>query len=213
MEAWFRDLSCQKGVSQLKLVNGTIKSQTYQDKIINDIKVSKGAKIRNPYNQVTHLTQTTNGKVTNSQLYTTNESQEVGSFSTGDHKAQINRRAQRHNKHKTEKRKRSTKEVLPWNGQLNFILEGLNQFHDANLTLNSAVEKTFNVKAPCPKANNSSINKITYHIIDLKARDQGIDILNLSLNSPYLNFIGTVLSSVKHRVGRMLNIKDRHLEK
>ena len=33
----------------------------------SDLKVSKGAKIRNRYNQVTHLTQDTNGKVTNSQ--------------------------------------------------------------------------------------------------------------------------------------------------
>ena len=64
---------------------------------------SKGAKIRNRYNQVPHLTEDTNGKVTNSQLYTTNESQEVSSFPAGDHKAHINRRAQRHNKHKTEK--------------------------------------------------------------------------------------------------------------
>ena len=31
------------------------------------IKVGKGAKIRNRYNQITHLTQDTNGKVTNSQ--------------------------------------------------------------------------------------------------------------------------------------------------
>ena len=31
------------------------------------IEVSKGAKIRNRYNQVPHLTQDTNGKVTNSQ--------------------------------------------------------------------------------------------------------------------------------------------------
>ena len=31
------------------------------------VKVSKGAKIRNRYNQVPHLTQDTNGKVTNSQ--------------------------------------------------------------------------------------------------------------------------------------------------
>ena len=38
------------------------------------IKVSKGAKIRNRYNQVPHLTKDTNGKVTNSQLDTTNES-------------------------------------------------------------------------------------------------------------------------------------------
>ena len=39
------------------------------------LKVSKGAKIRNRYNQIPHLTQDTNGKVTNSQLDTTNESQ------------------------------------------------------------------------------------------------------------------------------------------
>ena len=81
-------------------------------------KVSKGAKIRNRYNQVPHLTQDTNGKVTNTQLDTTNESQEVSPFLAGDHKAHINRRAQRHSKHKTEqKHKRSTKEVPPWNGQ------------------------------------------------------------------------------------------------
>ena len=76
------------------------------------IKVNKGAKIRKRYNQVSKLTQDTNGKVTNSQLYTTNESQEISPFTASDHKAQINRRAQRHNKHKTEKalniHKRST---------------------------------------------------------------------------------------------------------
>ena len=49
----------------------------------------KGAKIRNRYNQVPHLAQDTNGKVTNSQLDTTNESQEVSPFPTGDHKALI----------------------------------------------------------------------------------------------------------------------------
>ena len=81
------------------------------------IKVSKGAKIRNRYNKVPHLTQDTNGKVTNSQLDTTNKSQKVSPFPAGDHKAQINRRVQRHNTHKTEKHKRSTKEVPPWNGQ------------------------------------------------------------------------------------------------
>ena len=65
--------------------------------------VSKGAKITNRYNQVPHQTQDTNGKVKNSQLDTTNESQEVSPFPAGDHKAHINRRAQRHSKHKTEK--------------------------------------------------------------------------------------------------------------
>ena len=78
----------------------------------NTMKVSKGAKIRNRYNQVPHLTQDTNGKVTNSQLDTTNESQEVIPFPAGDQKAHINRRTQRHSKHKTEKtlkiHKRST---------------------------------------------------------------------------------------------------------
>ena len=33
------------------------------------IKVTKGAKIRNRYNQVPHLTQDTNGKVTNSDIF------------------------------------------------------------------------------------------------------------------------------------------------
>ena len=65
-------------------------------------KVSKKGKIRNRYNQAPHLTQDTNGKVTNTQLYTTNESQEVSPFPAGDHKAQTNRRTQRHNKHKNE---------------------------------------------------------------------------------------------------------------
>ena len=113
--------------------------------LLNNIdqgKISKGAKITNRYNQVPHLTQDTNGKVTNSQLDTTNESQEVSSFPAGDHNAHINRRSQRHSKHKTEKNiKRSTKEVPPWNGQKNVLLEGLNRFNGANLTLNSDVDQ------------------------------------------------------------------------
>ena len=79
-------------------------------------KVSKGAKIRNRYNQVPRLTQDTNGKVTNSQLDTTYESQKGSPFPAGDHKAHINRLAQRHSKHKTEQKrkihKRST--ALEW---------------------------------------------------------------------------------------------------
>ena len=49
------------------------------------------------------MIQDTNGKVINSQLDTTNESQEVSPFPAGDHKAQINRWVQMHSKHKTEK--------------------------------------------------------------------------------------------------------------
>ena len=48
------------------------------------IKVCKVAKIRNRCNQVPHLTQDTNGKVTNSQLDTINECQEVSSFPADD---------------------------------------------------------------------------------------------------------------------------------
>ena len=75
--------------------------------------VSKGAKVRNRYNQVPYLTQDTNGKVTNSQLDTTNESQEVSPFPADDHKAHINRHVQRQSKHK----KAPQTKVLPWNGQ------------------------------------------------------------------------------------------------
>ena len=53
------------------LVLGRDKKQkeTYQELLgmVKDFKVSKDAKIRNRYNQVPHLTQDTNGKVTNSQ--------------------------------------------------------------------------------------------------------------------------------------------------
>ena len=60
-------------------------------------------KIRNRYNQVPQMTQDTSGKMTNSQLCTMNESQDVSPFPAGDHKAQINRSAQWHNEYKTEK--------------------------------------------------------------------------------------------------------------
>ena len=50
-------------------------------------KVSKGTKIRNRYNQAPHQTQDINGKVTHSQLDTTNESLEASPFPAGDHKA------------------------------------------------------------------------------------------------------------------------------
>ena len=62
-------------------------------------KVSKGAKIRNRYTQVPHLTHDTNEKVTNSQLDTTNESQEVSPYPAGDHKVHKAHRRE----HKTEK--------------------------------------------------------------------------------------------------------------
>ena len=53
------------------LANFLDKTQVFYVK--GDSKVSKGAKFRNRYNRVPHLTQDTNGKVTNSQLDTTNQ--------------------------------------------------------------------------------------------------------------------------------------------
>ena len=35
----------------------------------------------------------------------------------------------------------ATKEVPPWNSQYIILLEGVNLFHDANLTLNSDVDQ------------------------------------------------------------------------
>ena len=50
----------------------------------NIYKSKKGTKINNRYNEVPHLTQDTNVKVTNLQLDITNESQEISPFPTGN---------------------------------------------------------------------------------------------------------------------------------
>ena len=78
--------------------------------------------------------------MTNSQLDTTNESQEVSHFTAGDHMAKINRRTQRHNKHKTEKNDPQKKYHLGTVSK-NILLEGLNQFHGTNLALNADVDQ------------------------------------------------------------------------
>ena len=79
----------------------------------NYSKVSKGAKIRNRYNQVPHLTQDTNGKVTNSQQTPQTKakrsalSQQVTTkhIKTDTHKDIANTR-----------QNKNIKEVPPWNG-------------------------------------------------------------------------------------------------
>ena len=58
------------------------------------MKVSKVAKIRNRYNQVPHLTQDTNGKVTNSQKTPQTRAKRSAPSPAGDHEAHTNRRAQ-----------------------------------------------------------------------------------------------------------------------
>ena len=103
----------------------------------------KGTKIRNRYNQVPHLTQDTNRKVTNSQLDITNESQEVSPFPAGDHKASINK--------KTRTKAKQTQISYNMNDpqkkyrlgtvRKNILLEGLNQFHGTNPTLSSDMDQ------------------------------------------------------------------------
>ena len=72
---------------------------------------------------------------------TTNEGQEVSPFPAGDHKAYINRHAQRHGKHKTEKTIKDPQKKYRFGTVSKKILEGLNWFYGANLTLNSDVDQ------------------------------------------------------------------------
>ena len=106
---------------------GDVRQTEKNAKIENEKKVSKSAKIRNRFNQVPHLTQDTNGKVTNSRLNTTNESQEVSPFPEGDHKAHINRRIQRLSKHKTEKNIKDPQKSTALEQSLKYFTGGLKQ--------------------------------------------------------------------------------------
>ena len=64
-------------------------------------KVRRVATIWNWYNQVPHLAQDTNRKVTKTQPNVTNKSQDVSPFPTVDHKAAMNRRENmKHTRHK-----------------------------------------------------------------------------------------------------------------
>ena len=83
---------CPKNTFKISFLHFPVK------KILICIKIRKRAKIRNRYNQVPHLTHDTNGKVADSQLDITNESQEVSPFPAGNHKTTINRSARKHNK-------------------------------------------------------------------------------------------------------------------
>ena len=93
----------------------------------------KNAKIRNQYNQVPHLTQDTERK------HHLQESQEVGPFTTCDHKAARNRH---HGMTKTNTRNKNIhKRTAVLECSVRKLLEGLNKFHRTNLTLNSDVDQ------------------------------------------------------------------------
>ena len=81
-----------------------------------DLKVRKNANIRNPYNQIPHLSQDTIWKSDKNTInHPIQESQEVSSFPAGDHKATRNR--QEIMTRNTNSKKGSSKEAPPWNGQ------------------------------------------------------------------------------------------------
>ena len=73
----------------------------------------------------------------------------ASSFDPGQHRQKAgpnldsNRRAQRHSKHKTEKNIKDLQKstALKRSVKQNILLEGLNWFHGANLTLNSDVDQ------------------------------------------------------------------------
>ena len=80
----------------------SISTESHEIIFINVVIMRKRTKIRNRYNQTSHLVQDTNGKVTTSQLDITNESQEISPFPAGDQKALSNRHAREHNTNKTK---------------------------------------------------------------------------------------------------------------
>ena len=77
----------------------------------DSIKVSKGANIRNRYSQ--------------EPLDTSNEIQEFSPFPAGAHEAHLNRRAQRHSKHKTEKQKKIHKRSTALERSVKYFTGGL----------------------------------------------------------------------------------------
>ena len=93
------------------------------------------------YNQVPHLTQDTTWEGNKNTINITNTSQEVSPFPVGVHKAAMNRReSMRNTRHKKNTNDPQKKYCLGTVSK-NILLVGLNQFHNANLTLSSDVDQ------------------------------------------------------------------------
>ena len=105
------------------------------------------------------MTQDTNGKVTNSQIDTTNESQEVSPFPAGDHKAHIKRRTQRYSKHKTEeKHKKIHKRSTALERPVKYFTGGL------NAVSRRQTRPYFRCGSKYVRVQRSGIDTIKYHI-------------------------------------------------
>ena len=101
----------------------------------NEAKVRKEAEIRKRYNQVPHLAQDTTWESNKNTINITKKSQEVSPIPAGDHKAAMNRRKSvRNTRHtKTQMIHKRCTALEP--SIKNILLEGLNRFHGANITV------------------------------------------------------------------------------
>ena len=104
------------------------------------LKVRKMANIRKRYNQVPHLTLGTTWESNKNTINITTKSQEVSSFPAGDHKAAMNRsESMRNTRHKNTNDPQ--KKYRLGTVSKNILLEGLNRFNGANLTLRSDLDQ------------------------------------------------------------------------
>ena len=100
----------------------------------------KVVKIRNRYNQVPHLTKKTTWESDKTHLNITNESQEVSPNPVGDHEAAMDRRKSILNtRHKNTNDLQKKYRIGTVSN--NILLESLNHFHAANLTLSSDIDQ------------------------------------------------------------------------
>ena len=111
------------------------------------------AKIRKRYNQVPHLTQDTTWESNRNTINIINKSQEVSPFPAGDHKATMNRRESIETQD-TKNTNDPQKKYRLGTVSKNILLEGLNQFHGINLSLNSDVDQ--NIFGKMSKHNSTA---------------------------------------------------------
>ena len=100
------------------------------------LKVRKTAKFWKWYNQSPHLTKVTTWESSKNTINIDNKSQEVSPFQAGDQMAAMCRhKNMRNTKHKWSKKKNRLGTVSKI-----ILLEGLNRFHSANLSLSSSFD-------------------------------------------------------------------------
>ena len=105
----------------------------------------KGGKVQESIQSIPHLTQDTTWESEKSTINITNKSQDFSPFPAGDHKAAINSRARKYDKHKTYITQMIRKRTTALERSVKYFTGGLNRFHSANLTLSSDVDQDSDV--------------------------------------------------------------------